>query len=217
MRFSRSTFLRNTQPRSRGAFFAPSAETARSMFRPLFGASVTRLTKPLWFSALKSAAAHNDANLASGGGHGTQSNEVRTRLLDGPCGGSDHPGDQTVGGRARLAEQVGGANSGAGHHLPAATLESVLRARQAVRGTNNAFLTPHRACRDGCPQQRPLRARHASAEAVYDTAPVDRLTSLSSVRNMGPRNRDARSAGVAAAFSRGRPCDAEPSNPDCVR
>src|SRR5215475_5770321 len=49
MRFSRSTFLRNTQPRSRGAFFAPSPETARPMFRPLFRASVTRLTKPLWF------------------------------------------------------------------------------------------------------------------------------------------------------------------------
>src|SRR5215813_10908796 len=116
MRFSRSTFLRNTEPRSRGApFFA----------RP--PASVTQLTKTLPVSALKSSAAHNDVNLASGGGHGTQSNEVRARLLDGPCGGSDHPGDQTVGGRARLAEQVGSAHSVAGDHLPAATLESVLK------------------------------------------------------------------------------------------
>src|SRR5262249_61198928 len=92
------------------------------------------------------------------------------RLLEGPCVGSNHPGDYTAGGRARRAELVGGANPVGGQHLPAATLESVLRARQAVRGTNNAFLTPHRACRDGCPQQRPLSARHASAEAVYDTA-----------------------------------------------
>src|SRR5262245_45956244 len=34
--------------------------------------------------------------LASGGGHGTQSIEVRARLLDGPCGSGDHPGDQAV-------------------------------------------------------------------------------------------------------------------------
>src|SRR5262249_12086661 len=104
MRFSRSTFLRNTQPRSRGAFFAPSAETARPMFRPLWRECNAAHKAPL-VSALKFAAAHNDANLASGGGHGTQSNEVRTRLLDGPCDGGDHPGDQTVGGRARFAEQ----------------------------------------------------------------------------------------------------------------
>src|SRR5262249_8118185 len=128
--------------------------------------------KALLVPPLNSAAAHNDVGLASGGGHGTQSNEIRTGLLDGPCSGGYHPGDKTMGRGARLAEQVGGANSGAGHHLPAATLESVLKARQAVRGTNNAFLTPHRARRDGCPQQRPLRARHASAEAVYDTARV---------------------------------------------
>src|SRR5262249_35292635 len=125
--------------------------------------------KALLVPPLNSAAAHNDVSLASGGGHGTQSNEIRTRLLDGPRGGGDHPGDQTMGGGARLAEQVGGAHSGAGHHLPAATLEGVLKTRQAVRGTNNAFLTPHRARRDRCPQRRPLRARHASAEPVYDS------------------------------------------------
>ncbi len=254
MRFSRSTFLRNTQPRSRGAFFSrgrkqprlfnhlvrahgprarahaiagketsaasrlarsrccargnaheaaerrgefsPSHAALRNVMATLNSAQHTRpmsdclarhvadlfqsvhcysrecnaAHKALPVPPLNSAAAHNDVSLASGGGHGTQSNEVRTRLLDGPCGGGDHPGDQTVGGRARLAEQVGGANSGAGHHLPAAILESVLRARQAVRGTNNAFLTPHQACRDGCPRHRPLCARHASAETVYDTA-----------------------------------------------
>src|SRR6201982_4331886 len=86
MRFSRSTFLRNTEPRSRGApFFARPRECNAAH-------------KALPVSALKSAAAHNEAKLASGGGHGTQSNEVRARLLDGPCGGCDHPGDQTVGG-----------------------------------------------------------------------------------------------------------------------
>ena len=83
--------------------------------------------KALPVSALKSAATHNDVNLASGGGYGTQGNEVRARLLDGPCGGGDHPGDQTVGGRARLAEQASSAHSGAGDHLSAATLESVLK------------------------------------------------------------------------------------------
>src|SRR5262252_3498140 len=186
MRFSRSTFLRDTQPRSRGALFFAAASFNRSN---VDGASNLHARPPDSFQSadvaispecngahkallvppLNSAAAHNDVSLASGGGHGTQSNEIRTRLLDGPCSGGDHPGDQTMGGGARLAEQVGGANSGAGHHLPAATLESVLRARQAVRGTNNAFLTPHPACRDGCPHQRPLRARHASAEAVYDS------------------------------------------------
>src|SRR5262245_11236755 len=125
MRFSRSTFLRNTEPRSRGApFFA----------RP--PASVTQLTKALPVSALKSAAAHNDVNLASGGGHGTRSNEVRARLLGGPYGGGDHPGDQTVGGCARLAEQVGSAHSGAGDHLPAATLESVLMPGSSSAETN---------------------------------------------------------------------------------
>src|SRR5262249_45156222 len=125
--------------------------------------------KALLVPPLNSAAAHNDANLASGGGHGTQSIEARTRLLDSPCGGGDHSGDQTVGGRARLAEQVVIAHSSAGHHLPAATLESVLRTRQAVRGTNNAFLTSHQACRDRCPRHCPLCARHASAEPVYDS------------------------------------------------
>ena len=169
MRFSRSTFLRNTEPRSRGAPFFAGPPVVLPRFTAI-SRECNAAHKALPVSALKSAAAHNDVRLASGGGHGTQSNEVRARLLDGPCGGGDHPGDQTVGGRARLAEQVGGANSGAGHHLPAAILESVLRARQAVRGTNNAFLTPHQACRDGCPQHRPLCARHASAEAVYDTA-----------------------------------------------
>src|SRR5262249_59859139 len=96
--------------------------------------------KALPVSALKSAAAHNDVNLASGGGHGTQSNEVRPRLLGGPCGGGDHPGDQTVGGGARLAEQVGSAPSGAGGHLPAPTLESVFMPGRSSPG-NQLFPT----------------------------------------------------------------------------
>src|SRR5260221_8549437 len=142
MRFSRSTFLRNTEPRSRGAPFFARPGTARLISLPRWRARAARdrgqggsaqlsecnaAHKALPISALKSAAAHNDINLASGGGHGTQSNEVRARLLDGPCGGGDHPGDQTVGGRARLAEQAGSAHSGAGNHLSAATLESVLK------------------------------------------------------------------------------------------
>src|SRR5262249_6085194 len=139
MRFSRSTFLRNTQPRSRGAFFCAKCGHGQTYVQAAISRECSGAHKALPISALKSAAAHNDVNLASGGGHGTQSIEVRTRLLDGPCGGGDHPGDQTVGRRARLAEQVGGANSGARHHLPAAILESILNARRAVRGTNNAF------------------------------------------------------------------------------
>src|SRR5215468_1285366 len=141
MRFSRSTFLRNTEPRSRGAPFLPGrnsetysitslARTSRTRSRARESAQLSECNaahKALPVSALKSAAAHNDVNLASGGGHGTQSNEVRARLLDGPCGGGDHPGDQTVGGRARLAEQAGSSHSGARDHLSAATLESVLK------------------------------------------------------------------------------------------
>src|SRR5262245_53299226 len=88
--------------------------------------------------------------LASGGGHGTQSIEVRARLLDGPYGSGDHPGDHTVGGRARFAEQVGSANSGAGHHLPAATLEGVLKI-VLVGGGNQRLPTSHQARRDKCP------------------------------------------------------------------
>src|SRR5262249_15058817 len=127
---------------------------------------------------LKFAAAHNDANLASGGGHGTQSNEVRTRLLDGPCDGGDHPGDQTVGGRARFAEQVSIAHSGAGHHLPAATLEGVLKTQQAVRGPNNTF-SPRikRVATDT--RGTPLCAQDTLQPNLYMIPPaVDRLTSL---------------------------------------
>src|SRR6516162_1598520 len=151
MRFSRSTFLRNTEPRSRGApFFCQAGNSQTYSITALARTSPTRSRargsaqlsecnaahKALPVSALKSAAAHNDVNLASGGGHETQSNEVRARLLDGPCGGGDHPGDQTVGGRARLAEQVGIAHSGAGDHLSAATLESVLKTGGSSAETN---------------------------------------------------------------------------------
>jgi hypothetical protein len=81
---------------------------------------------------LKSGTAENDVNVASGGGHGTQNNEVRTRLLDGPCDGGDHPSDQTMGGRARFSKQVDYANCATGNDLPASALELVLKVRQAV-------------------------------------------------------------------------------------
>src|SRR5262249_35425611 len=100
------TFLRNTQPRSRGAFFCAKCGNGQTYVQAAIWRECNAAHKAPLVSALKFAAAHNDATLASGGGHGTQSNEVRTRLLDGPCDGGDHPGDQTVGGPARFAEQV---------------------------------------------------------------------------------------------------------------
>jgi len=53
-------------------------------------------------------------------------------------------------GAARFAEQVGSANSGAGHHLPAATLEGVLKIVLVVGG-NQRLPTSHQARRDKCP------------------------------------------------------------------
>ena len=86
---------------------------------------------------LQSVTVDNDVNVASGGGYGTQNYEVCTCLLDGPCDGGDHPSDQTVARRGRCSERVDCAHCGAGNHLPAATLEFVLKLRQTMRAMSS--------------------------------------------------------------------------------
>jgi hypothetical protein len=136
------------------------------------GPSCNRAHRALPLPPLESGTAENDVNVASRGGHGIRNNEVRTRLLDGPCDGGDNPSDQTMGGRARVSKEVDCANCVAGNDLPASTPELVLKVRQAVPrnqlelGSRAAHHCKPFADRGSCSCSRGIRRRDDPARSI---------------------------------------------------